>query len=79
MYDLRSLGIMQDLALVAAIISTRLITVVPVGSPVSLRTLLYPVTAYGIDTSVIEINRSLALTRNNLNIITNTQCIYDKI
>src|SRR5436190_13131142 len=42
--------------------------------------LLYPITAYGIDTSVIEINRSLALTRNNLNIITtHTQYIYDKI
>src|SRR5439155_21879766 len=38
--------------------------------------LLYPVTAYGIDTSVIEINRSLALTRNNLNIITNTQNVF---
>jgi len=39
--------------------------------------LLYPVTAYGIDTSVIEINRSLALTRNNLNIITitHTKCL----
>src|SRR2546423_488424 len=38
--------------------------------------LLYPVTAYGIDTSVIEINRSLALTCNNLNIITiHIQCI----
>jgi len=38
--------------------------------------LLYPVTAYGIDTSVIEINRSLALTRNNLNIITITHTMY---
>src|SRR2546430_14539637 len=38
--------------------------------------LLYPVTAYGIDTSVIEINRSLALTRNNLNIITITHNVF---
>ena len=33
--------------------------------------LLYLVTTYGIDTCVHEINRSLALTRNNLSIITN--------
>ena len=40
------------------------------------KVLLYPVTVYGIDTSVIEINRSLALTRNNLNIITITHTMY---
>ena len=35
-----------------------------------------PALTYGIDTSVIEINRSLALTRNNLNIITITHTMY---